>query len=318
MSLARGNDAGSSPAGVPGLCALARGASRQEPGHELILQRDVFSLGLIGWPLDHSFSPALHAAALRVAGLPGSFHLFPVPRGEAGGREVERLLAQMRRGEIQGLNVTIPHKRTVIGMLDALTPAARAVGAVNTIAVEGGRLLGDNTDAPGFLADLQRSFAPQPESAIVLGAGGSARAVVFALAGRGWQVHVAARRREPAQRLADDLRWVGGRILAGPLSVAGLAEIAPSCGLIVNCTPVGMAPRIAATPWPKEVPLPRQAAVYDLVYNPQETALVRDARARGLPAVTGIGMLIEQAALAFERWTGRPASREAMRAAVPT
>ncbi len=303
---------------MSGRTAPALDASRQEPGHELSLQRDAFALGLIGWPLDHSFSPALHSAALRAADLSGTFRLFPVPPGESGEREIERLLAEMRRGDIQGLNVTIPHKRAVIGKLDVLTPEARAVGAVNTIALEGSHLLGDNTDAPGFLADLQRSFALLPQSAIVLGAGGSARAVVYALASQGWQVHVAARRHDRAQRLADDLRGTGGPISHGTLSVAGLAQIAPACGLIVNCTPAGMAPNVAATPWPKELPLPAQAAMYDLVYNPQETVLVREARSRGLPAVTGIGMLIEQAALSFERWTGHPASREQMRAAVPT
>ncbi len=318
MSVPRADHERSSVAGASGQHAPDLDTRRQEPGHELSLQHDDFALGLIGWPLDHSFSPALHVAALRAAGLPGSFRLFPVPRGEAGEREIERLLEGMRRGEIQGLNVTIPHKQTVMRMLDALTPEARAVGAVNTIAMDGGRLLGDNTDAPGFLADLQRSFALRPESAIVLGAGGSARAVVFALARQGWRVHVAARRRDRARRLADDLSGLGGPISPAPLSVAGLAAVAPGCGLIVNCTPVGMAPNVTATPWPKDVPLPERAAVYDLVYNPRETALVREARARGLLAVTGIGMLIEQAALSFERWTGRPASREAMGAAVPT
>ncbi len=190
------------------------------------------------------------------------------------------------------------------------------MGAVNTIAVDENRLLGDNTDAPGFLADLQRCFALDRGSAIVLGAGGSARAVVSALVAAGWRVHVVARRIEQARRLAEDLSATGSRIHPAPLDPASLTEIAPACHLIVNCTPVGMAPNVDVSPWPTAVAFPARAAVYDLVYNPRETALVRAARARGLPASGGMGMLIEQAALSFERWTGRVAQRAVMRSAV--
>ncbi len=280
------------------------------------MRSEKLALGLIGWPLDHSLSPPLHQAALQAAGLSGEYRLYPTPDDEAGAGVLRELFARMRSGEIHGLNVTIPHKQTVIPYLDALTPTATTMGAVNTIAVEESRLLGDNTDAPGFLADLRRCFTLDRGSAIVLGAGGSARAVVSALVAAGWRVHVVARRIEQARRLVEHLSATGSRIVPAPLDSACLTEIAPGCSLIVNCTPLGMAPNVDASPWPDAVPFPARAAVYDLVYNPRETELLRAARAHGLPAASGIGMLIEQAALAFERWTGHVAQRDVMRSAI--
>ncbi len=214
------------------------------------------------------------------------------------------MLTRLRLGELHGLNVTLPHKQTVIPLLDELTETAQAIGAVNTIFVRHGRLTGDNTDAPGFLADLRRllssienrtSFMKNSKSALVLGAGGAARAVVYALVNDGWEVTVAARRLEQAQELACQY----------PSQVASCAwPNLPKAALIVNATPLGMAPDTGASPWPAGLPFPPEAIVYDLVYNPQETKLVKDARAAGLPAVTGLGMLVEQAALAFALWTG--------------
>jgi shikimate dehydrogenase len=283
-------------------------------------ERREYSLGLIGWPVEHSLSPLLHEAALEAAGLVGEYELYPVPSTKVDERTLVALLDRMRRGELQGLNVTIPHKQGVIAYLDALTPMAWALGAVNTITLEGNGLLGENTDVAGFLCDLERSLDLVPGSAIVLGAGGAARAVVFGLAREGWRVHVASRRLEQAERLVHELKSALGQrrssISPAPLSPASLAQLSPTCGLIVNCTPVGMPPDTEGCPWPAQVALPSGAAVYDLVYNPLETALVRAARARRLPAVNGLGMLVEQAALSFERWTGQRADREAMRAAL--
>jgi shikimate dehydrogenase len=287
-----------------------------------------YRLGLIGWPVGHSLSPQLHAAALRAAGLAGTYHLFPLPPGPEGSQLLDDLLAEMRRGVLHGLNVTIPHKQSVLASLDELTPLAQATGAVNTICNRSGRLVGDNTDPPGFLADLERFLtdgsgsAPGVDSptALVLGAGGSARAVAYALASSGWQVFLAARRREQAGQLASDLASAIGdpspKISPLLLDPAALGEIAlPGC-LIVNCTPLGMVPQAEASPWPAGLAMPQHARVYDLVYNPPQTCLLRAARRAGLPCANGLGMLIEQAALAFERWTGVKASREAMRAAV--
>ena len=295
-----------------------------------------YALGLAGYPLEHSLSPALHYAALRAAGLEGEYRCYPIPPLPSGEAQLRDLLEQVRRGELHGLNVTIPHKGSVLPWLDELTPVAAAIGAVNTIFMNGDRLVGDNTDAAGFLADLRRlgwldrdglpveSGAPVSERAhaLVLGAGGAARAVAYALARSGWTVAIAARRPEQAALLAADIEkaLVGGKIsrpVVYPLlpgSPAGSAE-PPPC-LIVNATPVGMAPDPRASPWPAGLPFPAGGCLYDLVYHPAETALVSRARAAGLRAANGLGMLVEQAALAFEAWTGRTAPIEAMRRAV--
>ncbi len=276
-----------------------------------------FQLGLTGYPLGHSLSPKIHKAALDACGLKGDYSLFPVSPDDLDG--LNALLACLRRGELHGLNVTIPHKQAVIPLLDELTPTAEAIGAINTIFTQNGQLIGDNTDAPGFLVDLKRFLTTETQghgdkkSVLVLGAGGSARAIVYALVSDGWEVMVAARRLEQAEGLA--------RRYAQNVSVLDFLHLSsfilhPSPLCIINTTPLGMSPHTDASPWPAGLPLPQNAAVYDLVYNPRETKLVRMARAAGLPAVTGLGMLVEQAALAFEIWTGHVPPREALTAAI--
>ena len=266
-----------------------------------------FQLGLIGYPLGHSLSPKIHTAALRACGLEGSYSLFPIlPEDKQG---LKNLLARIRSGEIHGLNVTIPHKQNVIEFLDELTPTAKAIGAVNTIYMRENKLLGDNTDAPGFLTDLKRhinsSFIVHP-SALVLGAGGSARAVVYALLNDGWTVTLAARRIEQAQQLAQS--FPGYRLPTTNLTNLPLS----TCHLLVNTTPLGMTPNTETSPLPENAVLPKNTFIYDLVYNPRETKLVREAKAQGHHATTGLGMLIEQAALAFETWTGHNPPREVL------
>jgi shikimate dehydrogenase len=272
-----------------------------------------FKLGLIGFPLGHSLSPHLHAAALRSTGLTGDYQLFPIQPFPEGQPALIELLRRLRQGDLHGLNVTIPHKQNVIPLLDELTPAAGAIGAVNTLYYRDGRLVGDNSDAAGFMTDLAR-FAPftaggQPMTALVLGAGGSARAVVYALAHAGWQVRIAARRLEQARQLVESLKEFIGGLVAVPLEPAALTQ---PFSLLVNTTPLGMSPASFARPWPAELPFPSQAFVYDLVYNPPETRLVQEARAAGLRATNGLGMLVEQAILAFETWTARRPARQAL------
>ncbi len=252
-------------------------------------------LGLVGYPLEHSLSPLLHDAALRAAGLQGEYLLYPVrPAGRAA---LQRLMQQIRGGTIQGLNVTIPYKQAITSLLDDLSPAAGSIGAVNTIYLRDGNVVGDNTDSAGFLADLDR-WMGRSSSAIILGAGGAARAVVYALHGIGCKVILASRRSRPAQVLARQFASVA----TTPLTYEGLKGM--NAELVVNATPVGMLPNVDQTPWPPGLPLPRGASIYDLVYNPGATQLVRQAQEAGLPARNGLGMLIEQAILAFELWTG--------------
>ena len=277
-------------------------------------------LGLIGFPLEHSLSPRIHQAALDYALLKGSYELFPIAPGELP--ELKTLLERLRTGEIDGLNVTIPHKQTVIPLLDELTPEARAIGAVNTISSRDGKLIGANTDAPGFLVDLHQVSPRKPwdqadqKNALVLGAGGAARAVVSALLSDGWQVAIAARRPEQAEALAAEV--AGGKTAASvvALQLATLRALSADLTLLVNTTPLGMFPQVDASPWPQGLALPPQTAVYDLVYNPRETQLVRAARAAGLPACGGLGMLLEQAALSFKIWTNISVPRAVWAAAV--
>jgi shikimate dehydrogenase len=279
-----------------------------------------FQLGLIGYPVSHSLSPKIQTAALQACGLEGSYSLFPIQPDDIQG--LKDLLARVRSGEIAGLNVTIPHKQNVIPLLDELTPTAQAIGAVNVISLHEGQLVGDNTDADGFLSDLNRSLTTVPLTAIikrrrhgdmnalVLGAGGSARSVVYALANDGWKVTIAARRIEQAQGFAS---WFSSYAIR----TTQYSEIPRSTfQLLVNTTPVGMTPDADQSPLPENLTLPADIFIYDLVYNPRETKLIKQAHAQGVHATTGLGMLIEQAALSFEIWTGQEAPREVMRAAV--
>ena len=270
-------------------------------------------LGLIGFPVSHSMSPKIQHAALEACGLEGEYSLFPVPPDDKQG--LKNLLDRVRTGEIRGLNVTIPHKQNVIEFLDELTTTAQIIGAVNVIYMKEDKLIGDNTDAGGFLADLNKVLAESPspigrgegvrkKSALVLGAGGSARAVVYSLANDGWGMTIAARRLEQAQELASSFTNY-------ELGITNFNDLQPSTfDLIVNTTPLGMTPNIDSSPLPKDTILSQGTIVYDLVYNPRETKLIREARSQGLTATTGLGMLIEQAVLGFKLWTGHTPPRD--------
>jgi shikimate dehydrogenase len=216
---------------------------------------------------------------LRELGLNGEYKLYPIPPLPEGACQLNELINNVRGNELHGLNVTIPHKQAVIPLLDELTPVARAIGAVNTIFRDKGKLIGDNTDAPGFLADLQR-FMPTlfqsqeniPPSAMILGSGGGARAVVFALAQSGWKITIVPCRKEDeqqAQSLAADIQQFtisslpdGSAIIAAlPFDLSSFI-LHPSPDLIVNCTPLGMSPNLDTSPWPAEVPFPSGAVLY--------------------------------------------------------
>ncbi|GAB4497065.1 MAG: shikimate dehydrogenase [Anaerolineales bacterium] len=255
-----------------------------------------YSFGLTGFPLTHSRSPELHAEFLRAAGLTGAYRLYP-----AQADELPALLARLRTGELHGLNVTIPHKQAVIALLDELTPTAGAMGAVNTVYRRGDKLIGENTDAPGFWDSLPESVRAHTGSALILGAGGSARAVVYALAARGWQVSITARRAAQAENLCAamqphlpiSLRVLDWELRAAPLDLPDL---------LVNCTPLGMYPHPQECPLPEGATLPKTAHVYDLIYNPEETRLLARAKAQGLTYQNGWRMLVEQARRAFNQW----------------
>ncbi|HLF25092.1 MAG TPA: shikimate dehydrogenase [Anaerolineae bacterium] len=261
---------------------------------------------LIGYPVSHSLSPAMHNAAFDSIGLDWRYKAVPVEPG----RLVDAV-NRVRQPDCAGANVTVPHKQAVVPLLDGLTPVAEAIGAVNTVFKRDGKLIGHNTDAAGLLADLYaHDVALAHRTVLIIGAGGAARAVVAACAGVGARLRVAARRREQAEslrNLAD--------VEVFDLTPLGVMQASDGCALIVNATPIGMTPNINRSPWLAGTLFPLDAFAYDLVYNPPDTLFTQQARAAGLRAATGLGMLVEQGALAFELWTGQSAPRDRMRQA---
>ncbi len=278
-----------------------------------------YRLGLIGYPISASVSPQIHSTALKEAGLGGEYKLYPIaPDDEQG---LKDLLERVRMGEIHGLNVTIPHKQNVIPLVDELSETATTIGAVNTIVLRNGKLIGDNTDAPGFWNDLQELLRPDrfskpARSALILGSGGAARAIVYALLNAGWNVTLATRKADipQAQELIADFTSQNAafaeKLSNTELSTTSLSPLLPTLSLIVNATPVGMKSHHAGTPWPEDLPFPENAALYDLIYTPAETQLMKDAAKTNLPTRNGLGMLIGQALLSFEIWTGKKVSAE--------
>jgi shikimate dehydrogenase len=258
--------------------------------------------GIIGQPLGHTLSPAIHNAAFEATGFDGVYVALPVaPEGLADA------VSAVRAFKFGGLSVTVPHKVAITALLDGLTAEAEAAGAVNTVFWEGGRLLGHNTDVAGYAAMLD-SAGRHARQALVLGAGGAARAVCLALRRAGIPTTVAAR--EPAR--AVDL-IVPGSVAVTRWEAAG--SLLGGTGLLVNTTPVGMHPDGDSAPLGDLAALPAGAIVHDLVYRPLETRLLAMARGRGLDTVDGGVMLVRQAAEAFRLWTGLNPPEEAMRAA---
>jgi len=260
--------------------------------------------GVIGDPVRHSLSPNLHNAAYRALGLDWVYVAFAVPDGAAADA-----LAAMRAFGLAGLSVTMPHKSAVASLCDTRSPVAAALRSVNTVSPEpDGGLAGDSTDGAGFLRALADAGAGAAgRRALVLGGGGAARAVAYALAHEGARVTVAARR---ARTAADAAALADGTAI----SWDDRADAAAEADLVVNATPIGMAGD-AALPLSAEV-FGAGHVVVDLVYEPRETPLLSAARARGARIVPGLGMLVHQAALQVERWTGRAAPIDAMRASV--
>lgn len=271
--------------------------------------------GVIGHPIAHSLSPALHNAAFRALGMARTYEAFDVAPAS-----LETFLRGLAAGGFGGINVTLPHKEAVLRLVERPTERAIAVGAVNTVTLLDGELEGDNTDVNGFLAPLHEAMSRhgvRVREALVLGAGGAARAVVYGLLLSPVPVRIVllSRRPEQARALTDSLALTvpeGEAIHPGRLDDA--ARYAASADLIVNTTPLGMVPGDGVSPCPPDVFRPGQIA-YDLIYRPRQTRFLLDARARGAVTVGGLPMLVEQAAAAFSRWTGSEMPREVARRA---
>lgn len=265
--------------------------------------------GVMGWPVAHSRSPRLHGHWLARYGINGAYVPMAVP--PPGVAKALRALPQFG---FRGCNVTVPHKEAALAAMDQIDPAAKRIGAVNTVVVgPGGALSGSNTDGFGFLENLRAAGGPPPSAgpAAVIGAGGSARAVVAALVDAGCpEVRLANRTSARAEEVAAS---IGGPVTVVPWSER--AAMLDGAALLANTTTLGM----AGQP-PLDLPLdalPVEATVTDLVYVPLETALLAAARARGNRAVDGLGMLLHQARPGFEAWFGvAPQVDDALRAAV--
>jgi len=268
--------------------------------------------GVIGDPIEHTMSPAIHNAGFTKLGLDYLYVPFHVRKGELG-----KAIDGMRALNIRGLNVTIPHKVTIIPLLDELDPLAERIGAVNTVTNDDGVLKGYNTDASGFLqALLKRGIKPKGKNVVILGAGGASRAISFILAERGAHLVILNRQLKKAEELSSRLSTTFEKeVKALQLAAENLAQVLDGADILVNATSVGMSPDINETPLPSNLLKPGLIVV-DIVYNPIKTRLLREAEEAGTETVSGVDMFVWQGVLAFEIWTGVKAPIELMRAEV--
>jgi len=267
---------------------------------------------LIGWPLDHSLSPAMHNAAFVTLGIPATYALRPTSPDD-----LPAMIDELRFGALAGANVTVPHKVAVRRYLDDESDLVTGIGAVNTIVRTESGLFGHNTDGVGFRTALEamNMLDGAGKQAVVLGAGGAARAVVHTLLRAGYAVRILARSTSQSGTVAAQLYRAhpGAMLATGLLAPEAVVAEGERSELLVNATPVGAPNDIGL--WPLGVPIPAHLTVIDLVAWPLETPLVRHALVCGARAIGGFEMLLGQAARAFTLWTGRAAPCEVMRAA---
>jgi shikimate dehydrogenase len=274
-------------------------------------------IGLIGYPLKHSISPDFQQAALAYHKLDMRYEAWEV-RAE----DLPATVNKLRQPQNLGANITVPYKEMVIDLIDEVDEFARIIGAVNTVVNRSGRLKGSNTDSSGFLKALREDagFEPSEKKVLILGAGGAARAIGFSLVQEkvGTLVFTDLYL-EKAKNLAGALVKFAAdsqakiNIEAVQLSSANLAKVAVQCQLIVNCTTVGMkySPEESLSPLTSDL-ISRDALVFDLVYNPSQTPLLRMAEAAGARTIGGLPMLVYQGAASFKLWTGREAPLDIM------
>jgi shikimate dehydrogenase len=267
--------------------------------------------GVIGNPVEHSLSPAIHNAAFRKLGLNFVYLAFRV---EAIGDAIKgfRALANFR-----GASVTIPHKVAAVPFLDSIEPTARHIGAINTIVAVGGILTGYNTDATGALRALREGgVALKGQRVVVLGSGGAARAIAFALGTEPGIEHVTILGIDEQERaaLAQDLRSkTGMTVQESPLDEGALQKVLPDAHVLIHCTPIGMLPKVRETAVPAML-LHAGLTVMDIVYNPRDTRLLKDAKVAGCRVIPGLEMFLHQASAQFELWTNQAAPTDVMRA----
>lgn len=258
--------------------------------------------GIIGYPIEHSVSPQMHNAAYEKLGI--NYCYLPISTRPS---DLEKVLEGIRMLGFAGINVTVPHKEAVVPHLDEVTKIARLIGAVNVVLNQEGRLVGYNTDGPGFIDSLKEDagFDVAGKNVVILGAGGGAKAVAMML----------AQDKVKTMVISDVIYEKSGKLCeyinshfdiapyACPVNSNELKKSIENCDLLVNTTPVGMHPKVNDCPISEDYQLSKKTIVYDLVYNPLETKLLKLAASKGAKAISGIGMLVRQGALAFSLFT---------------
>ncbi len=257
-------------------------------------------VGVFGYPVKHSASPAMQNAAFLSAGLNYIYLSFEVKP-----QDIKEALNSLKVLGIKGMNLTIPHKETSIAFLDEISAEASKIEAVNTVMLENGKLRGFNTDIEGFLKPLvsENGWIPEGKKAVILGAGGAARAVVFSLLDAGAsEIVVANRTPERAKKLSEFMKplFPSAEIRCVPISDSSLAGQISSSSLLVNCTPLGMK---GESPLRDFDCIKPGIKVYDLIYRPADTPLLAGARKKGADTIGGLGMLVYQGAASFKIWT---------------
>jgi shikimate dehydrogenase len=270
--------------------------------------------GIIGFPVKHTLSPHFQNAAFAYLGIDAKYAPF-----ETAPRELKAVLRRLKELGECGINVTIPHKQAVLKLLDSLSPEAKGIGAVNTVVFRSGKSKGYNTDGEGFIRSLKedRNFNPKGKQVFLFGCGGAARAIAFVLAREGarsitFADQIEKRAKELSSKTGKDFPKCSVKHI--PFDVARIDEEVLDSDLLVNASPVGMHKGDRCIVSPKA--LRSRLAVYDIVYNPPETPLIKEAKKLGLKAANGLGMLLYQGALSFELFTGKQAPVEVMRVAL--
>lgn len=274
---------------------------------------DIKNFGILGYPVGHSLSPQMYTAAFKAAGFPNyNYILLPVQAGK-----LFFAVEGIKSLDFRGVNVTIPHKSTIMKYLDAIDADAMVIGAVNTVVNDGGMLTGYNTDVVGFLAALaEANFLPEDCHAVVLGAGGAARAVLWGLCKRRAEyITIGARNPQKAQALANDF-LSQGQVAGYDWLTDEFKELLQTADIVINTTPLGMFPHVDDMPPVDLKLLPEGALVYDIIYNPVETKFLRTAKELGFPTLDGLSMLLLQGQEAYRLYTGDLPDLKVMRRAV--
>lgn len=269
-------------------------------------------VGIIGYPISHSVSPAMHNAAFKHLGLDWEYLPFEVKP-----EDLEKKVKGLKEKGLIGFNVTLPYKEAIIPLLDEVTKLPKIIGAVNTVKNEGGNLVGYNTDGAGFIESLKIDAGfkkPGGKKVVLLGAGGAAKAVAVMLASEGIkELAITDIDLKRAEALTDYMgSYFDMSVICAKPKSDELKRSLKEADLIINATPIGMHPKEDQCPIDENTELRVQSTVFDLVYNPPETKLMKIAKSKGAKAINGLGMLVRQGAIAFTIWTEKPAPVDVM------